>query len=119
VLFPGINVAAMMWKEPAVLHLPLKHVAAQLVSLRWAMPSVDVRKIVEGEEESLTPWTAFLARHSAVHATSVSIKLTVQGPSLAEPHLIVFLPHEHVRPTKALEGTSPSWRALEARVCCT
>jgi len=49
VLFPGTNVAAMMWKEPAVLHLPLKHVAAQLVSLRWAMPSVDVRKIVEGQ----------------------------------------------------------------------
>ena len=33
-LFPGINVAEMAWKEPRVLQLPLKRIAAQLVSLR-------------------------------------------------------------------------------------
>ena len=39
----------MMWKEPEVLRLPLRHVATQLVSLRWAMPRVDVNKIVQGQ----------------------------------------------------------------------
>ena len=40
---------AMCWKEPDVLHLPLKHVAAQIVSLRYALPDVDVPKIVESQ----------------------------------------------------------------------
>ena len=48
--FPrAVDVAAMCWKAPGILRLPPKHVAAQLVSLRWALPDLDVPKIVEAQ----------------------------------------------------------------------
>jgi hypothetical protein len=45
----AVDVAAMCWKAPGILRLPPKHVAAQLVSLRWALPDLDVPKIVEAQ----------------------------------------------------------------------
>ena len=44
-----VDAAAMCWKAPGILRLPPKHVAAQLVSLRWALPDLDVPKIVEAQ----------------------------------------------------------------------
>ena len=49
-MFPGMDVAQMMWKSPDVVKLPIKTVVSRFVSLRWPLTNVgDVSTIVEGQ----------------------------------------------------------------------
>ena len=49
-VFPGMDVAQMMWKSPDVVKLPIKTVVSRFVSLRWTLTNVgDVSTIVEGQ----------------------------------------------------------------------
>ena len=57
-VFPGMDVAQMMWKSPDVVKLPIKTVVSRFVSLRWTLTNVgDVSTIVEGQP-------GILLRHS-------------------------------------------------------
>jgi hypothetical protein len=49
-LFPKVNVADMMWKEPEVLRLTLRDAAAQMTALRFALPpDADLPKLVSAQ----------------------------------------------------------------------
>lgn len=111
-LFPDSVAAAMCWKEPDVLHLPLKHVAAQLVSLRYALPDVDVPKIVEGQPGLLlrdVGACADVVRRLRREFPSVDVARVVETePSLLTAECDVPARLARVRDRRARGITAPS-----------
>ena len=87
-LFPETNVAEMCWKEPAVLRASPRHVAASLVTLRFALPGSDVVKIVQGQPRLLLEDNAGFATEAAKALRAYFPEIDVSAVAELEPSLL-------------------------------
>ena len=87
-LFPESNVAEMCWKEPGVLRVSPRDVAASLVTLRFALPGSDVVKIVQGQPRLLLGENAARAGAAAAALRRAFPKIDVSAVADVEPSLL-------------------------------
>ena len=87
-LFPGSNVAEMCWKEPDVLRVSPRDIAASLVTLRFALPKSDVEKIVRGQPRLLLGENASVAGAAAAALRRAFPKVDVSAVADVEPSLL-------------------------------
>ena len=114
-VFPGVDVAQMMWKSPAVIQLPIRTIVSRFVSLRWALVGVgDVAKIVEGQPGILLRHTGEIAAEMAAlkaEFPEVNVGAAVQRePSLLTAECDVTRRLERLAELRKFGKLSPSMR---------
>ena len=114
-VFPGVDVAQMMWKSPAVIQLPIRTIVSRFVSLRWALVGVgDVAKIVEGQPGILLRHTGEIAAEMAAlkaEFPEVNVGAAVQRePSLLTAECDVTRRLERLAELRKRGALSPSMR---------